>query len=233
NVGAALQAAGLTMRPAPAATSPATGAQLTSLSGTLAWTNGPGAAQNQVQVTPANNDGPAIDLIINAAGSLFLPEPRAGAGPYVLLPGMSYTWRVRETTAFTAMTVNDPSWGNWSEPATFRTPLVSSTGLAPLAPADGARLVAAPAVLQWTDATPGVFYYEVQMSTDAQFRTGSDAVAAVWWNLVHGGVSRPANSWTTPPLQPGGVYYWRVRPRIQGDGQPVAWSRPFTVAVPR
>lgn len=231
NVGNALQAAALSVRPAPSIGLPALGAQLTSFATILTWSNAPGATQNQIQVTPANNDGPGINLIVNATNSLALPEPRAGVGPYLLLPGMSYSWRVRDTTATTSVTENDPAWGNWSQPATFRTPVAGAGGVAVAAPATGAKVAAGPAVLQWSDTTPGVFYYEVQMSLDAQFRTGPDAVAAVWWNLVHGGVSRPANSWTTPPLQPGSVYFWRIRPRIQGDGQPVWWSRTFTVSV--
>ena len=77
-----------------------------------------------------------------------------------------------------------------------------------------------------------VYYYELQVSADPQFRTGADAVASVWWNLVHGGVSSPANSWRTPPLEANAAYYWRVRPRVQGDGDTVPWSVTFTFETP-
>ena len=35
------------------------------------------------------------------------------------------------------------------------------------------------------------------------------------------------NSYVVPeayPLEAGEFYYWRVRPRIQGDGDPLPWS---------
>ncbi len=44
---------------------------------------------------------------------------------------------------------------------------------------------------------------------------------------IHGGETSPRNSWTVPDsakLDPNKNYYWRVRPRVQGDGTEVAWS---------
>jgi len=40
-----------------------------------------------------------------------------------------------------------------------------------------------------------------------------------------GGGATPVNSWQTPVLQHEATYYWRLRPRVQGDGTPVAWSQ--------
>lgn len=69
------------------------------------------------------------------------------------------------------------------------------------------------------------------MSPDANFGA-QGAVASVWHNLVHGGVSNPLNSWLTPQLQANTTYYWRVRPRVQGDGTPVAWSSGWSFRTP-
>ena len=47
---------------------------------------------------------------------------------------------------------------------------------------------------------------------------------------MHGGASTPANSYVVPeafPLEAGEIYYWRVRPRIQGDGDPLPWSATY------
>ena len=68
-----------------------------------------------------------------------------------------------------------------------------------------------------------MFYYEIQVSTDHLFGQ-QGPVTAVWHNLIHGGVTNPPNSWRTPDLLPGTPYFWRVRPRVQGDGVPVSWS---------
>ena len=85
---------------------------------------------------------------------------------------------------------------------------------------------------QWDNKDKDVFYYEVQLSTDPEFKTEADkAEAAVYWNLVHGGETKPINSYQVPdnfPLAAGKTYYWRVRPRIQADGTEVAWSPNFS-----
>jgi hypothetical protein len=104
----------------------------------------------------------------------------------------------------------------------------------PLTPVNGAVLAdAGPATLRWSHPSPAVFYYEVQVSGDSRFDPNpATATSFVWWNLIHGGVTNPPNSWQTPALEPGKTYFWRVRPRIQGDGDPVAWSSTFTFQTP-
>ena len=88
----------------------------------LSWNNPPGVTQIQVQVTPLNGDGPAINLILGSAATIYdVPAPVFGTGPYVMLPGATYTWRVRTTSATTSVAENDPSWGPWSEPRSFTT----------------------------------------------------------------------------------------------------------------
>ena len=76
---------------------------LTGLSTTLSWANPAGATQYQLQVLPAKNDGPAINLIRNIDTSYAVQAPFFGTGPYVMLPGMTYTWHVRATTATTGI----------------------------------------------------------------------------------------------------------------------------------
>lgn len=73
-----------------------------------------------------------------------------------------------------------------------------------------------------------MFYYEVQLSEDPVFKPDpTAATAAVYGNLVHGGTTEPLNSWTVPnelALERRAIYYWRIRPRVQGDGTAVDWS---------
>ena len=217
-------------KPQPLA--PATGATLSGLNTTLTWNNPAGATQYQVQVIPANNDGPAINLIRNLERSYVIQAPVFGAGPYVILPGMTYTWRVRTTTATTGIEENSPLWGAWSDGFTFRTRTATSTGITPVSPSNGATGIGLTPAIRWNNSDTEVFYYEVQVSRDASFNTDpATASAMVYWELRHGAVTNPVNSYAVPatfPLQANTTYFWRVRPRIQGDGAPVAWSTLFS-----
>ncbi|MSQ10603.1 MAG: hypothetical protein EXR52_06300 [Dehalococcoidia bacterium] len=101
-----------------------------------------------------------------------------------------------------------------------------------MSPAAGASVSTLTPRLTWTDSASGIFYFKVQLTKDDQFRTSPDtAVAAVYHNLIHGGLSNPVNTWAVPAgaaLEPSTKYYWRVRPRVQGDGTPIDWSSHFT-----
>jgi len=226
--------------PAPQLRSPATGTALPNLGPvTLDWDNPGGTKQFQIRVGPFKDDGPGLNLIIGAAAqveaSLFtLQPPKLGLGPYVMLPGMTYTWQVRVTDATTSVSESDSSWGPWSEAWSFKTPAPSSSTLSLASPADNALVSTPTADLQWQDSNSGMFYYEVQVSGDSRFDTNpATATTFVWWNLVHGGVPTPLNSWRTPPLAPDTTYYWRVRPRVQGDGTPVDWGPTWRFRTPR
>lgn len=216
--------------PAPTLTSPASDTRLTDFSVILAWQLPVGTTQYHSQVVPAQNDGPGVDLIRSTASSFTIPAPPAWYG---LLPDMTYSWRVRASDKPTFAPSDDPSWGPWSTAWTFRTPVVSSEGATAVSPAQGTRLATPdPVALTWHHPKSALFYFEVQVSADPGFSTDpATATAPVWWNLVHAGVSTPPNSWTTPPLEVGTTYYWRVRPRVQGDGTPVPWSSTFTFSV--
>lgn len=215
----------------PALLFPYSGAELSLTKPTpLKWDHDPDTVQYQIQVTPANNDGPGINLIIGRPDwvqgeSYLLEPPTIGQGMYVLLPGMTYSWRVRSTNAKVSVTESDPSWGPWSQPGRFRTPAPTSAGLSAVSPAPGAVVSRAGVALRWEHSNTALFYWEVQVSQDRTFTTDpATATADVWWMYVHGGITTPTNSWTTPALEPGKTYYWRVRPRVQGDGRPVTWG---------
>src|SRR3989304_353064 len=91
--------------PSPQLKGPPNGTRLQSMGPTtLYWLNPPGTTQYHIKVTPYNDDGPGINLIIGdpakvASESFIVEPPNLGVGMYVLLPDMSYTWRVRVTDA--------------------------------------------------------------------------------------------------------------------------------------
>lgn len=84
----------------------------------------------------------------------------------------------------------------------------------------------------FSNTSSSVFYYQVQVSKDASFNEDpATATAMVYSSLIHGGVSVPRRTYSVPssaPLEDKTTYYWRVRPRVQGDGAPVEWSSLYT-----
>ncbi|MCX6023623.1 MAG: hypothetical protein NTZ05_18190 [Chloroflexi bacterium] len=215
---------------APSSPIPPDGTRLSSMGAvTLQWNLPAGSTQYQLQVTPFNGDGPGINLIRNAEGQFTIPSPPTW---YVLLPGMTYTWRVRVTDFAGSVSEGDSSWGPWSPSWRFATPQPTAETISPTQPALGTTATSQNPTLVWTDANPGIFYYEIQLSSDPLFNTDPfTATAAVYWNLVHGGETAPQNSWAVPLSArldaDGKRYYWRVRPRVQGNGTPVNWGLPF------
>lgn len=210
------------------------GATLTSLEANLSWINPPGTTQVHIQIIPFSNDGPGVDLYFGDSVSSFaVPPPPQWYG---LLPDMSYTWRVRSSAAPMAVSLDDASWTVWGEHS-FRTPGVSSATISPASPTAGSTVSSRTPTLTWQDANLQVFYYELQLSKDSTFNTNPiTAQAMVYSALLHGAMTSPRNSYSVPvdyPLEPNTAYYWRVRPRVQGDGTPVAWSAPtsFTMST--
>lgn len=204
---------------APGLTAPAEGARLESFGPALTWTNGPGTTQVHLQVVPFNNDGPGVNVLLGSAATSFaIPPPPQWYG---LLPDITYMWRVRTSDSGTAVGPEDSSWGPWAERG-FRTPAVASSTLTPVAPANGGTVSGRTPTLQWANSRSDVFYYEVQVSKDPGFGPS----AFLYFELRHGGVTSPPNSYAVPsgfPLEVNTTYHWRVRPRVQGDGAPVAW----------
>lgn len=226
-----------TLRPAP--TQPSQAAQLSGLETSLKWTSPPGVTQAHLQVVPRNEDGPGINLILGAIASYDVRAPVFGAGPYVILPGATYTWRVRTTCVEVPAGEMGPVWSAWSEDRTFTTRRPNAGTLQLLQPIDGATTNDATPTLQWKNSATDEFYYEVQLSADRNFNTDpGTATASVLWNLVHGGQSDPIHSWTVPDasaLMPG-TYHWRVRQRLQatpaGTAEPgIVWGPPQQFVV--
>lgn len=230
------------IRPGPALTDPPHGSTSTTLGPLLKWTN-PAATGTtswfQVRVTPFNDDGPGIDLVIGdppqvSAQQYQIKSPNFGSADpsYVMLPGMSYTWRVRTSTLTTNPTEGD--WTAWSDARAFRTPVKASTGITAKAPAEGASVANTRPTLEFASTDNDLFYYEVQVSSDRTFAS-TPGSPQLWWELIHAALSTPANSYVIPqqfPLAAAKTYFWRVRPRVQGDGDPAAWSATFSFKTP-
>lgn len=221
-----------TQGPPPAIMGPAAGSIAPDMAPLLSWSNPPGTTQFNVRVEPFNRDGPGIDLLIADAGlvaqaSYKIQAPEMGVGNYVMLPGMTYTWSVRTSSAPVALGSDDSQWGAWASSA-FRTPPPSSEAIAPVGPQNDVTVDSLTPTLQWSNTDRRIFYYEVQVSKDPTFNTDpATASAMVYWELRHGGVTQPLNSYTIPaafPLEAATAYQWRVRPRVQGDGSPVEWT---------
>lgn len=213
---------------APSLSTPGNGETLATFSPALGWTSPAGTTQVQLQVTPFGGDGPGVNLIMDATQSFLVP---AAPDWYGLLPDMGYTWRVRATDATMSVGEQDPGWGPWAQEFTFRTPKVNISSVAPFDPVDGKEVAGGNPVLRWSSSTPNLFYWEVQVSKDPQF--GADSF--LYWALVHGDVTYPANAYTVPStflLQAGATYSWRVRPRVQGDGTPLPWTASATFKTP-
>ncbi len=229
----------------PTLLNPANGITLDGLAAALKFNPSEMTKQYQIKIVPFNNDGPGVNLIIGAleqvkAAEFNVAAPRLGEGPYVMLPDLSYIWRVRTTSAVKPVGENDPVWSDWSEERKFRTSAASSVGITPVRVGEvrvqqgsDIRVNQTNPVIQWADANPGIFYYEVQLSKDPEFGA-KGPIASVYHNLVHGGIREPYRSWEVPrdyPLEKGQGYFWRVRPRVQGDGTPVGWSTTWNFEV--
>ena len=194
----------------------------------LQWTQPPETTWFQVQVIPFNKDGPGINLVIGdgalvRAAQYQVMAPNFGSADpnYVLLPDMTYRWRVRTSTVLTNPTEDD--WSAWAM-SSFKTPPASSSTITRVAPPLFGEVSTLTPTLTWANSNAAVFYYEVQVSRDYEFGPN----AFLYSEYVHGGASTPPNSYVVPkafPLEAGAIYYWRVRPRIQGDGDPLPWSR--------
>ena len=214
----------------PVLTQPAQNSTLSSLGTTLTWSNPPGATQYQLQVIPFHGDGPGINIIRNIETSFTIPSP---PNWYGLLPDMNYVWRVRTSNSPTTATEGD--WLAWSV-ASFRTPLKTSDTLTLVSPALNQTVTSLTPVLTWANTDSETFYYEVQVSKDPTFTTDpARATAVVYYELRHGGVTQPPNSYAIAsgfPLEPATQYFWRVRPRVQGDGTPVAWGPSWSFKAP-
>lgn len=122
-------------------------------------------------------------------------------------------WRVRANGAYGA--------GTWSRVRHFTTPNPPNTpGL--VAPADAATVTGLTPTLDWSDSSPGLAYYEVQIASTANF-TG----------ITRGRQQRVSASAFTleTPLAANTLYYWRVR-AVNAQGEFSPWSSVRTFSTP-
>ncbi len=232
-------------------TGPQEGSTSPSLALGVSWEKNPEVTQMHVQLIPVNNDGPGVDLYFGDrgaidSGKLRIDGPvikRQGvSGISIPLPDMNYTWRVRVSDSSVRLgTSSNEGWSGWSD-RHFKTPERDSSMIKHVAPLFGQKVDSVTPELHWDntnkDRSPtDVFYYEVQVSKDPGFETDpKKAVAPVSYEFVHVG-EQPAPYMfykVKPqfPLDNDQTYFWRVRPRIQGDGKPVAWSEAWNFRTP-
>ncbi|GEM_PF-6453731 len=237
-----------TATPAPAAVPAATipqpalplnNSQLPGLSTSLSWANAAGTTQVQVQVTPLGGDGPGLNVIVGSAVTSYeVPAPVFGRGPYLMLPGATYSWRVRTSTATASIGETDASWGPWSDARSFTTARPNAGTIELVAPTGGGIVASNTPTVSWRDANSAMFYYEVQLSSDPNFGEQGPK-ASVYSNLVHAAIANPPDSWRVPnsAALPTGIYYWRVRQRLQATAAGaaetgIAWTPAAWFVVP-
>ena len=184
------------------------------------------------------------------------PEPVRGITSPWTLGGQSYTYKVKMSPLKEPLIDQDgkPNWDDprWNEfeiwpgkktkipvqTVTEFTPPPTSGSISDKYPADRATVDTLTPLLQWDDAKTNQAYYEVRITEssnrypDGEFIVDpTKAVAAVTWEIIEGGITKPENSYNIKPdyaLGPGKEYSWQVRPRVQADGKPVAWSKTWT-----
>lgn len=199
-----------------------------------------GTTQVRHIITPFNNDGPGADLIRNPESNVIIPAPPEWYG---LLPDMTYTWQMYSSGVLTPLLKDDSRWTQFEGwPGIFfpntpaetkiRTPKRDSSKIVLKTLSAGQETNSLTPILVWDNGDRDVYYYEVQVSKDETFNIDPQtATAMVYHELRHGGLTNPLNSYQIPkefPLEKDTKYFWRVRPRIQGDSTPVLWSNPQT-----
>ncbi|MSQ09412.1 MAG: hypothetical protein EXR52_00165 [Dehalococcoidia bacterium] len=133
----------------------------------LAWSNPASVRYTQVQLIPANNDSPGVDLILGPVNRFAVPAP---PGWYGMLPDMTYSWRVRLTASLLEPSIESATWGPWVQ-TNFRTPAIAASVVSGASPAEGSTVGSRTPTLTWASSRPDLYYYEVQLSKDGSFNT--------------------------------------------------------------
>lgn len=212
---------------------PSNGSIAAAIAPVLSWIPPAGATHFEMVITPVGNEAGTVRFVNKIDSSYPIPGPPAWYG---MLPDTQYQWKVRVNNAPGPVPADHASWGPWSETFSFRTPIPPSEIILAVSPSPGTRVANATPTLTWKNPSEDVFYYEVQVSRDPSFTTDpSRAVAPVYWEVRHGGLTTPLNSYTVSSryaLERGKVYYWRVRPAVPFAIRPVAWSPAWSFVVP-
>ncbi len=169
------------------------------------WGNVNGASSYTLQIAKDPNFTKLV-LNLNLTPSAYIPT--------VDLPkGITLFWRVRAN--------GSKGPGEWSRVRHFDSPNPPSVPTL-LMPAHNATLANGQPTLDWSDSSPGVDHYEVQISTNSTF-------TAV---LGRGRGGRTgASQYTLEAALGTGVYYWRVR-AVNAQGQFSQWSAARSFNVP-
>lgn len=169
-------------------------------------------------------------VVKSVANSITIAMPQIGVGNYVLLPDQEYIWTVQASGAVDQPSPSDASqWGAAAQ-SSFRTPKPNSAlTVGVVSPQNNRDVDERNPLLRWTDRDPGVFMYEVELSTDKAFKS-----ADAYTGLIHGGQSSPLLSVVPhagsdgPPIDllPSTTYYWRVRAAT--NSRDVSWAGPWS-----
>ncbi len=169
------------------------------------WSNVAGAFSYNLQIS-TNQNFTSLVLNQNVTPSAYIVTTD-------LPKGTTLFWRVRANGS------NGPS--AWSRVRHFDTPNPPSVP-ALLSPALNAMVANGQPALDWSDSSPGVDHYEVQLSTDPYFTS----------TLGRGQGGRTAVSQYTVETALGtGAYYWQVR-AVNTSGQFSNWSSSRSFRVP-
>ncbi len=169
------------------------------------WNNVDGALSYNIQVATDQNFTRLV-LNLNVTPSAYVPTGDLPKGTLLF-------WRVR------ANGTNGPS--AWSRVRHFDSPNPPSVPIL-LLPANNATVANGLPALDWSDSSPGVDHYEVQISTSETFAT----------SLGRGqGGRTPVSQYTPEVALSTGMYHWRVR-AVNAQGQFSQWSAPRRFSVP-
>jgi predicted phage tail protein len=169
------------------------------------WGNVSSASSYNLQIS-TNQNFATLVLNLNLTPSAYVPMAD-------LPKGATLFWRVRANGA------NGPS--AWSRVRHFDSPNPPSVPTL-LTPAHNATAANGQPTLDWSDSSPGVDHYEVQISTSPTFATV----------LGRGQGGRTGASQYMPEAALGmGAYYWRVR-AVNAQGQFSQWSAARSFNVP-
>ena len=212
--------------------SPTNGTLASTITPTLSWLPPPGSTHFQMIITPDGNEAGSIRFVEKITTQYAVPGPPHWYG---MLPDALYYWRIRANNSPVPVPDDHPSWGPWSDVWAFRTPIPSSAVIGPASPSHEGTVSSTTPTLVWGNPNDQVFYYEIQVSKDASFTTDPlRAWTSVYWETVHGGMSKPKNSYAVSPrypLEKGATYYWRVRPAVSNASKEVGWSYPWKFVV--
>ncbi len=189
-----------TKLPAPTVNFPASGNTPPGTRPLFDWANVPGANSYSFQISTSPNFTSLI-MNLNLSASAYTPTTDLPRNTLLY-------WRVR---------ANNPAGsGDWSRTRHFFSANPPSVP-ALVSPAGGAHLTSFTPALDWSDSNPAATYYEVQISTDANF-------TALLGRGRGGATNQSAYTVQTALAPSSNPYYWRVR-AVSTNGSTTQFSQ--------